>query len=416
MTHTLRRHIITSVAILAMGVGSARASEQPADKHKPAGKPLKIFILAGQSNMQGKARVRTIERLNMTEDGKPMYRDMIGEEGNPVTVKDAYCVYFTESRGKPVVYSGPLNPTFGGEPDPNQSFGPEYTFGIYTQKHLNEPFLIIKTAWGGKSLVEQFRPPSAGELPLSAEKVEKFRAAGTLEQELAKHKEKTGYYYRQMMEHVQEVLRDPGRYHPAYNKDAGYEIAGFVWFQGWNDLVNSFYKYSGEPMEKMYTPYTGLMADFIRDVRKDLDAPAMPFVIGVLGVDGPKDASDPKHWFRKAQAAPAQMPEFKGNVAAVLTETCWDMELERIHQKLQRAAWEKVKAERPDIAERAPRAANMLKDKYYQELMPTALTPEELRLKHTGESNASFHYNGSAYIYGKIGKAFAEAMIEMHDN
>lgn len=33
-----------------------------------AAKPLKIFIMAGQSNMQGKAQVRTIERLKLTED------------------------------------------------------------------------------------------------------------------------------------------------------------------------------------------------------------------------------------------------------------------------------------------------------------------------------------------------------------
>jgi len=35
-------------------------------------KPLKVYILAGQSNMQGKAKVRTIERLNMTEDSKSL--------------------------------------------------------------------------------------------------------------------------------------------------------------------------------------------------------------------------------------------------------------------------------------------------------------------------------------------------------
>jgi hypothetical protein len=32
--------------------------------------------MAGQSNMQGQAQVRTIERLSLTEDSKPMYQDM----------------------------------------------------------------------------------------------------------------------------------------------------------------------------------------------------------------------------------------------------------------------------------------------------------------------------------------------------
>jgi hypothetical protein len=377
-----------------------------------ADKPLKIFILSGQSNMQGKAKVRTIERLNMTEDSKALYKDMTGKDGKPVTVKDTYAVYFTATRGGNV-FKGPLNPYYGEEGDPAKTnFGPEYTFGIYMQKHLNEPFLIIKTAWGGKDLIRQFRPPSEGAYPLSKEKIEQLKAAGKLEATLAKNKEETHKYYRLMMEHVNDVLKDPSQFHPAYNKKAGYEIAGFVWFQGWNDLVNGYYKDSGAPLETMYTPYSGLMASFIRDVRKDLKTPAMPFVIGVLGVDGPKDKSEKMHWFRNAQEAPAMLPEFKGNVKAVRTEFCWDMKLKKLTEKVQAAAWEKVKKDNPEILKKV-RAAQNLKNKYYKELLSTVLTPEELKLKQTGESNAGYHYNGSAYIYGNIGKAFAEAMIEM---
>jgi hypothetical protein len=42
-----------------------------------------------------------------------------------------------------------------------------------------------------------------------------------------------------MMEHIKKVLADPKRICPAYNPDEGYEIAGFVWFQGWNDMCDS---------------------------------------------------------------------------------------------------------------------------------------------------------------------------------
>ena len=48
----------------------------------------------------------------------------------------------------------------------------------------------------------------------------------------------------------------------------------------------------------------------------------MPFVIGVLGVDGEKNVN-----FRKAMAAPADMPEFKGNVVAVDTAPFWDHDI-----------------------------------------------------------------------------------------
>ena len=143
-----------------------------------AGEPLKVYILAGQSNMQGKARVRTIERLNLTEDSKEMYKEMTGEDGLPPAVKDVHGVYFSQSRGEPVVLKGPLRPGYEGEITPDSSFGPEYTFGIYLQKHLGEPFLIIKTAWGGKNLLQQFRPPSASEYPMEDAKAEKVESGG----------------------------------------------------------------------------------------------------------------------------------------------------------------------------------------------------------------------------------------------
>ena len=69
-----------------------------------------------------------------------------------------------------------------------------------------------------------------------------------------------------------------------------------------------------------YDMYSELLAHFIRDVRRDLSAPDMCFVIGVMGVGGPGQQEN----FRKAMAAPAAMPEFKGNVVAVQTAPYWD--------------------------------------------------------------------------------------------
>jgi hypothetical protein len=74
---------------------------------------------------------------------------------------------------------------------------------------------------------------------------------------------------------------------------------------------------------KNYDEYSRLLSHFIRDVRKDLSAPKMPFVIGVLGVGGRSENEE----FRKAMAAPAAMPEFKGNVVAVETAPFWDNDI-----------------------------------------------------------------------------------------
>ena len=133
----------------------------------------------------------------------------------------------------------------------------------------------------------------------------------------------SGVFYRMMIEHVKKVLADPKRVCPAYDPKQGYEVAGFVWLQGFNDLVDG----TTYPNEN-YDEYSRLLAHFIRDVRKDLSAPKMPFVIGVLGVDGEKNVN-----FRKAMAAPAQMPEFKGNVVAVDTAPFWDPVIEAAQPK-----------------------------------------------------------------------------------
>ncbi len=365
-----------------------------------AGKPLKVFIMAGQSNMQGKARVSTIARLPLTEDGKQMYQDMMVKDGLPSAVKDVYGVYFTGddmTKGNPSPLSvthGPLRPGYGDTIDEKTNFGPDYTFAIYMQKHLNEPILIIKTAWGGRDLIQQFRPPSAG----------------PYEKDKDRHGNPVGHYYNLTVKRVNEVLADPGKYHPAYKAEDGYEIAGFVWFQGYNDLIGP-YPQTDEKGPLDYSEYSRIMACFIRDIRKDLKAPKLPFLIGVMGIDWPiDDKKNNQYHFRKAQEAPASLPEFQGNVVAVRTENFWDMELKRIMIKVSDAAKAEVQAADP---KKGGLALSRAADKIAKTVAPKVLTPEELAIYTTGISNAPFHYMGSAYIYGNIGKSFAESMAKM---
>ena len=63
-------------------------------------------------------------------------------------------------------------------------------------------------------------------------------------------------------------------------------MAGFVWFQGFNDMVSRDVDptLARESPGNRFAKYSDLMACFPRHVRKHLDAPKMPFVIGVIGV------------------------------------------------------------------------------------------------------------------------------------
>lgn len=278
-----RRLMVLAIALLCASTFSVQA----------AGKPLKVYILAGQSNMEGHATASTIDAMKGDPEVADLYHELVDKDGKPIAVDGVYIVHGEKS--------GKLDASFGSA-ERGPKIGPEYAFGITMKKLTGEPILLIKTAWGGKDLQQQFRPPSAGPYTKEADK----------------HGHKTGHFYREMIKAVKGVLADPGNYHPAYDPKAGYEIAGFVWFQGFNDMVGPYPKGN---TGKDYSEYSRLLSLFIRDVRKELDVPKLPFVIGVIGVGGNPDKPDS---FREAMAAPANMPEFKGTVTAVHTANFWD--------------------------------------------------------------------------------------------
>lgn len=369
-------------------------------------KPLKVFILAGQSNMQGHAKVATFDHLAMDPKTAPMLKEMRASNGKPLVCEDVWISAFGVAEEE---QHGRLTVGYGAKhSDPK--IGPEFTFGIYMQKLLGEPILIIKTAWGGKSLHTDFRPPSMGAYQLNAGEKEHCRKRGwDVEEKQAERTEASGRYYRLMVEHVQNVLRDINRVYPGYDSRQGVDLAGFVWFQGWNDMVDSGV-YPDRDKSGGYDAYSECLGAFIRDVRKDLSAPDMKFVVGVMGVNGPLEQYDNKRIqnihgnFRKAMAAPASLPEFKGNVRNVFTAECWDLELGGLD-----ARWEKVKNKSRALNKdkslgKEERAAAL--EKYKAELF----TPEELELRDMAMSNAAYHYLGSAKIMACIGKAFAEAL------
>jgi hypothetical protein len=303
------------------------------NSHISAKEPLKVFILVGQSNMQGHAEVSTFDHVGMDPRTAPILKDMRNTDGTPRICDDVW-ISSIGNDGSEEEYHGQLTAGYGAK-GRGTKIGPEFTFGIYMQKHLGEPILIIKTAWGGKSLHTDFRPPSSGPYEFNEGQLESLKKQGKdIDQAKADRARASGHYYRLMLDHVNKVLKDIERVCPAYDAETGHELAGFVWFQGWNDMVGRDV-YPNRDKADGYGLYSELMAQFIRDVRKDLAAPQLPFVIGVMGAGGPVARYGPAQQrysaihqnFRNAMAAPASLPEFAGNVTAVLTENYWDAEL-----------------------------------------------------------------------------------------
>ena len=252
-------------------------------------KPVKVFILAGQSNMEGQA-VADLDGKNYN-DGKGTLKALLNDPAKAALVKHLQTekgawavrdnVWVRYQREKQPLLAGPLTMGFSVYGDKHH-FGPELQFGHMLGDHFENQVLLIKTAWGGKSLYKDFRPPSSGG--------------------------EFGPYYTRMIADIRKALENLKTDFPSYN-DRGYELAGFVWYHGWNDGVDP---------KKAVPEYEQNLVNLIKDVRKEFNAPKLPFVIGEL--TGPW-VQAPGEWatLRKAQAAAAARPEFKGNVLFVAT-------------------------------------------------------------------------------------------------
>jgi Carbohydrate esterase, sialic acid-specific acetylesterase len=409
MTHRPIRAVV--VALLALTAYSAPA----------AGKPLKVFILAGQSNMQGHASVSTFDSLADDPKTAPLLKQMRDKDGKPracekVRITSVGCQgdAYTDLREQ----TGKLTVGYGAFGVEGKRIGPEYTFGITMEDRLGDPVLLIKTSWGGRSLHTDFRSPSAGPFVLAKETQKLWdenpkgaHGIPKAEDRPKFHADKvaaTGVYYREMIAHTKKVLKDIKRVVPDYDEKQGYELAGFVWFQGFNDYVG-FSEYPDREKPGGYDQYADLLAHFIRDVRKDLSAPKLPFVIGVMGIDGLKgDKKAPMMHFRAAQRKPLALDEFKGNVFAVETAAFWDDDLDALAQRKERL-YDKLEQ---GFRKATPKPTEPEKEAARKKALDEEFKPEELKRLKAGVSNGGYHYLGAAKILAPIGQAFAEALLD----
>ena len=196
--------------------------------------------------------------------------------GKPTACQGDWISYLTGNGDANGEGFGKLTAGYGARQRPDQDggkIGPEFTFGITMDAAFDEPVLLIKTAWGGKSLHTDFRSPSAGPYELNDFQRKLYYGPPghgvpkDMDQWLVEKQRHTGRYFRLMIEHVKDVLADPRRVCPAYDPAAGYEIAGFVWLQGFNDLVDG-HTYPERNTPGRFSLYSQLLGHFIPSRRK----------------------------------------------------------------------------------------------------------------------------------------------------
>ena len=355
-------------------------------------KPVQVFILAGQSNMEGKGGIDPLLNHQIQAPGTKDSFAHLHKDGEYIERDDVWINYLSRKGNLTVGYGSP------------GKIGPELEFGNTMGNHFSEQVFLIKTAWGGKSIARDFRPPSSGlpsgkkldefvlslakrdynsavkkewnllkkENPKASRKNAEARVSSSMDSIFADKKdefrkmviESHGHYYRLMMEEIRTNLAELKERFPAY-EGQGYEISGFLWFQGWNDQYNDF-----------QNEYAENMKNFIKDVRKDLNSPKLPFVIGIMGQNGFKEAKGNMAIVKAAQASMNDIDEFKGNVRAIPTDVYWDKKADEAYPTWRQnfEEWKKIGSDHP------------------------------------------YHYLGSTLFFSRAGKGFAETMLALITN
>ena len=305
----------------------------------PANGKLKVVILAGQSNMQGHGVIEMNPKRNdgkgtleyLVKNNADKYGHLMDKTGKWRARKDVW-IWYLDRKGE-------LKAGYGAS---ESRIGPELQFGNVIGDYFEDQVLLIKTAWGGKSVAVDFRSPSSGKT--GPEFSEKFL------EELKDDPDKVGFYYRSMLKHIRNVTANLKTLFPEYS-GKGFELVGIGWHQGWNDRVNQGFN----------DHYKSNLANMIRDIRKDLKSPELPFVIAETGMSGFEEKHPRAVSLMKAQAEVAKIKEFQSNVAFVETKG------------------------------------------YF-------------RKKEESPSGQSYHWNTNAETYCLIGEGMAKAMIKLNEN
>lgn len=216
--------IILLAACLFAGVSSAFATH------------YEVFLLAGQSNMDGRGNVH----------------DLVGDLEFYAKPRPAILINYSVGgcRRKQMDSGGfrPLQPGYSCAPGkkvtsfPSETFGPEVSFGAALAEALpHQHLLLIKFDEGGTNLRVDWNPDEKGKL------------------------------YENFIAFVRKTQREL--------KERGdtFEIRGMLWHQGESD--------GSQAKDAYLQMLTGLIAR----VRSDLGVPDLPFLIGQLYDNGKRD-------------------------------------------------------------------------------------------------------------------------------
>ena len=302
MNVTYKKAALVLAALISASL-TVLAAEAPKELPRPDGKPanmskpVQVYLLMGQSNAVGLGKIPSLEAA---VKGKK-YSYLVDEAGKWITRKDVRNVF---------IMSGKLQVNDWMSVNNRKNLGLEYAIGNYLGYVTDAPVMILKSCIGNRSLGWDLLPPGSEPYEYEGKMTPGYR--GTPNNPKGNGEKVTGEWYAGKeydtdVEDAKTVLSDLGKYYPGAKK---YEVAGFFFWQGEKDCG------SASDAER----YEINLVRFIKQLRKDFNAPSAKFVLATLG-EAKKGGGGNIGKVTDAQLAVdgnnGKYPEFKGNVACV---------------------------------------------------------------------------------------------------
>ncbi|MEL7499866.1 MAG: sialate O-acetylesterase [Planctomycetota bacterium] len=308
--------LLVSLIGLAVATNVAMAGtvqELPDPDGKPAdmSKPVKVFIMLGQSNMLGFGKVDpqdkpgTLTHVTKTEN---KFGHLIDDDGQWTQRKDVRYVQVMHRRGNMSTLRNEWLTIKG-------NIGPELGFGHVVGHALDEPVLILKSCIGNRSLGWDLLPPGSESFEFDGKVYAGYKQS-PLSWEKGTEPKPINWYagkqYDDDIANAKKILANLSEYYP---EAKAYEVAGFVWWQGHKDQ-NAAHA----------SRYEQNLVHLIKTLRKEFEAPQAKFAIATIGFGGDELKG---HGLTVANAQLAvsgetgKYPEFKGNVKTIDARPFW---------------------------------------------------------------------------------------------
>ena len=197
------------------------------------------------------------------------------------------------------------------------TFGPELGFGFVMGTFHDEPVIVMKADIGNRSLGWDILPPGSKGYEFEGKKYPGYGETLDAEGNIKKPGPDDWYAGKQYDDYttsIKAVLDRFGERYPQF-KDQGYEVAGFVWWQGHKDGGSAAH----------IARYEENMVNLIKAWRKEFHAPNASWTIATVGFHG-KDM--PENYVKIAEAQlnaadPKRHPELAGTVKTIDARPFW---------------------------------------------------------------------------------------------